>query len=700
MGSLLAIFPTLLFSALAVGFGRFLFGRWTRSLDPFAEVGICGLLGLGSVGLLTLFIGLLPSGLNWGVWLMWALVVGGSAASFARSRPGPFLGKKPEGNRLFLVAGLVICLVLCIVIGGIAVLTPSTMTDWDTLAYHLAVPKLWLQAGHIYPITFIHHSNFPLSVDNLYIWGLKWGDQSGAKAFELCIFVLGLLAVFGTARRRYGGIAAVWGVLAFATVPVVLWEAGTGYIDVAHGLFTGLGVVFAIEGMAAWAGRDRERAGEFSAGASFTNSGAPFSTPTRWIADPKDLRDRTVLAGLCLGFSVGTKYTGLQSLIALGVVLGMYALLSHNRPGFLRLCAAAGLALAIGGVWYVKNVAWVGNPVYPFFYKMFGGKNWSQYNADIYSVQQQTFGIPRDGAISGLAAFPFAVLGLSFQPGRYTDPNPALVVENGHASGASGTPLQATGGVLLAAGLVWLLSGKARSFEGPALGWIGFSLLMWFFLSQQSRYALDFAPILAILAGGAAVRTRAGPVLAAAVALQSVFTLYLFYEGQLSDQMLLVNGETDLVHYMAQREPFFLVAGYLNNNDIGKVALYDEVHGFYLDIPYFWANPGHTTEIGYEKLNDGGQFADRLQEMGFKQVYVNLMFDPKADRERRRAALDGSKPYTRDEKAVLVGDQGQKYKWLLADAVARHRLAVAKDFGFGIVFSLDQVHSHNAPSRS
>ena len=249
---------TLLFSACMVGFGRVLFGRWMRRLDAFAEIGVAGILGLGTVGLLTLPIGLLPNGLRWCAFVVWGCAaVGAWGLPWTRSIHPFFSRRANQAERLFALL-LGAALLVCVGIALVSVITPSVETDWDSLSYHLAVPKLWLKAGQITPVSFIHHSNFPFTVDNLYIWGLSWGDQAAAKAFELCYYVFGILSVFGFARQRYGAMAGGWAALAFATVPVILWEAGTGYIDTAHGLYTGLGAVLAIMSLEEIANRKLE----------------------------------------------------------------------------------------------------------------------------------------------------------------------------------------------------------------------------------------------------------------------------------------------------------------------------------------------------------------------------------------------------------------------------------------------------------
>ncbi len=230
---------TLLFAAGAMGGGQWLVGRWTKASDPAEALGIHGLIGLGTLGLLTLPIGLIPGGLKWGLYIVAALAVAGAAQVVRSAMDGGFKFSKPEGASLLALLAIGVGALFSLV----AVLAPSDTLDWDTLAYHLAVPKLWLESGQIHYIPFIHQSNFPFTVEDLFAWGLTWGGQSGAKAFTLAFFIFGLFAVFGMARKRYGTQAGWWAATAFATIPVILWESGTGYIDVPHGLYGGLGVL-------------------------------------------------------------------------------------------------------------------------------------------------------------------------------------------------------------------------------------------------------------------------------------------------------------------------------------------------------------------------------------------------------------------------------------------------------------------------
>lgn len=75
-----------------------------------------------------------------------------------------------------------------------------------------------------------------------------------------------------------------WGLVAFAYVPLVLWQAGSAYIDVAHGLYAGFALLYLINRL-------------------IGKASAP-----------------DVVIGLLLGLACGTKYTGWQTVVVCGVL--------------------------------------------------------------------------------------------------------------------------------------------------------------------------------------------------------------------------------------------------------------------------------------------------------------------------------------------------------------------------------------------
>ena len=628
-----------------------LFGRWTLLQDPAARFGLQGLLGLGFLGWITLPLGLLPSGLRWGGYVVGLLALLGLFL-LGKERPRANL---PKGaSALGLLA-----LVLAGLVALVGVLAPSDAYDWDSLAYHLAVPKLWLAAGRIEFVSSIHHSNFPFLVDNLYVWGEAWGGQAGAKAFSWAYAGYGAFAIFGLARARYGATAGWWSAVAFGTVPMVLWEAGTAYLDVSHALFGGLGIWLAA-GLTEPLPPGRGRSGV-----------------SEWV-----------LPALLLGGAVGSKYTALQTLPILVVVL----LLFRARPSALLKMGL--VALVIGAPWYVRNVVHTGNPVYPFFYSKLGGRNWDAYQETIYKDQQQTFGAGRPMA-EAYTSGPLeplrlgsSVLGTAYAPGRYADPAP---------TGGQGFPFVSLGAIPMVAMLAWLISGRSRRQEGVCLAVALVSFGAWFFLSQQARYAFVWCVPLTILAGGAVSRLRAGRIIAGAIAVQAALTFYVAtrFGTAFTDKLRVVIGGDTADAYQTRKIAFAEPAKYLNEvAKGGRVGLFDEVFGYLLDVPYFWAGPGHTTEMGYRTMRNGDEFVVALKRLGITHVYFSTSTafggGPEGERWARAAGLAGTpEPYVGADRESRLADERSAYKVFLAEAVASGRLKLLKAFGRKLVFEVE-----------
>lgn len=614
--------------------------RWSAELDPLERIGVAGMLGLGALGLLTLFVGLIPGGLNYGLWILLPIFALAMAIRWKESL-ADFKFQKPEG---WLLGGVAVFALMAL-FGLVAALAPSTTMDWDTIAYHLAVPKLWLQAGQITYVPGIHHSNFPFTFDNLYIWGLKWGDQAGAKAFSWCAFLLGGMFVAGIVRRWSGSAAAGIGLILYSSIPVVVWESGTAYIDGVHGIYAAIGIAYAIEAMLAEAG--------------------------------KKLPGTVWLSALGLGFCLGTKHTGLQVLAGLVFVLGLFVVIRKQKDGLKRLAVISALAVAIAVPWYAKSTIMTGNPVYPFFYGILGGRDWDEWRSMIYTREQKTFGISTQPQDLG-----YAVLGLAVQPGRFVNPNQTK---------GGGFPNGGLGFAVLAGGFLLACSGRMKTREKLILGVTGMSLLLWFLLSQQSRYMTIMVLPLTLAVAAAWPNLRLRGVLAGAALVQAVCTLWVLKTMQFDLQIQVVTGKIDRAEYQRQTVGFSRAAEQLNLlGPSAKVALYDTVFGYYLDIPYFWANPGHSMYIPYEEVSTGDEYADAMLERDFTHVFISLSSSPERFFQAIGVADAGIMPYTEDEKAEMSKDLDLKWRYLVADAIQEGRLQFVEQAGGGLIFALSR----------
>lgn len=635
--SLLAALVMLLFAWGAAGLGSGVFGRWTKDLDPACRLGVSGLLGLGLLGTVALFVGLIPGSAKFVGPLLFVIVV--FASPWSARLLSVFKGAaKPSGIEWLAVAALALAFLLAFIL----ILAPSTANDWDSIAYHMALPKLYLATGQVARARFSSHSAFPEAVELLFLLPLKWGAQSGAKAVLLAYSSFGVLALFGLARERYGRAAGWWTSVAFAGTPVVLWESASAYIDVAHGLFAGLAIVFALR-------------------------------------SALEKRSDWVLAGLLLGFACGTKYTGLQTAAVLTVLLVVLAARKRIEGGWKPVATVAVVALAIGGPWYVKNFVTTGNPVYPFLYERFGGVDWDQKRSDIYREEQLSFGVGVTPDHKDWSQVGHAIFGLAYQPGRYVNPLQSI---------GGGNPLGAVGLSVFAGLLFWALARPPGPLEGGLLAFVGISLVLWFALSQQSRYATTLAIPACLMVGAAATAAGVGRVVSGVVALQAAYTLFLFKTELVDGALPVAVGKVAPADYLHSELPFTEAADAINALPEGsKVALYDQVFGYYLNKPYFWANPGHSSMIPYDSMHGGGDYLAALRQLGFTHVYIQLV-DKATDGSFTAALGPQQVPLPPELETEWRSKWTAVWKLYLIEAVRSGDITPVQGFRGGVLFAI------------
>jgi 4-amino-4-deoxy-L-arabinose transferase-like glycosyltransferase len=604
----------------ATGIGLLLLRRWVEPLPVSARWGLCGAVGLGIVGLATFFwgiMGLLSFPLPFVIaWVLLGIYGLASSGHLLRSSSSESL----QPVRLFLVF-----LVVMLLVRLPAVFSPSGDEDWDTLSHQLAMSRIWLEQGKITDIEWMPHSYIPATINMLYLWGLKWGGQYGAKMFSWLLGLLAIFAVGGLTAYRYGRFPGWWAALGLAAVPVFLWEIGTAYQDVSHGLFAGAGAVLA----ALYLSEKRRE----------------------WIA----------LSAVCLGFALATKYTGFFVLVAVLLTLIIFSVFEKQASqGIKTALVVLVLSLLLVSPWLVRNEILRGNPVFPFYSHLFGGKNWSAYNAEAWASEQRQFGVGY-----GVGDFPAAVLGLAVVPDRYAN---------------QGSPYYAVGPLLLIGFAYWLFSGRMRREEGALMLILTFSLMVWFVTSQQSRYLASLMIPGLFLVGGAIERSSVKGLIKLAVGLQTAWTLFLFvglplpqHESgppqsaydHLARHASLINKRLamqvgamigrggSLGEILTDTFSFWGGTSMINEIHAGllgattrqaetsksrriKVALFDEPRGYYLHAEYFWANPNYHTLIPYDNIRSPEEFVEALKQLGTTHIYISLLY---IDPQERQALM-------------------------------------------------------------
>jgi 4-amino-4-deoxy-L-arabinose transferase-like glycosyltransferase len=206
----------------------------------------------------------------------------------------------------------------------------------DALTHHLAVPKLWVEAGGIHERPDIVFSYYPQLLDVLYMIPVALGHDIAAKYLHFLFALLTALTIFLFVRRSAGASWAALGGLMFLTLPLIVKLSVTVYVD--------LGLVF------------------FTAAALFS--------AVIWLEDTGRWR-WLLLAAICSGLALGTKYNALVSFLVLSLLLPFFYLYRRRDQHAEQIKAVkygvlfVAVSMLVFSPWLVRNFSLTGNPLYP-----------------------------------------------------------------------------------------------------------------------------------------------------------------------------------------------------------------------------------------------------------------------------------------------------------------------------------------------
>jgi hypothetical protein len=321
-------------------FFPFLEGEERLLLGTGLGLGIFGLLGFGLAAagvangyvLMVFQAGLLAIGL----WRGWLRLAGEDLSEVWKA-----LRPRPE-RRLLWIPCLVI---LFLALSFLLALAPPA-DSFDALAYHLAVPSLWLRNGSLSVPDILPSYWFPELGEGVFVWGLGLGSETAASLLHLSWGVLTVLLIWLWVNKVWGNSLAWRSLALMISMPSLPLIASWPYTDLTLCFFVAA-VLYLL-----W---------------------RSLNTPGRrpWVA-----------AGIFCGLAMGVKYASfVLPLTALGWIAW-----THRRqiPELLRAgLLFGGTAFLIACPWYLRNWIWMGNPVYPF---IFGGKYWDSFRSIRYSL--------------------------------------------------------------------------------------------------------------------------------------------------------------------------------------------------------------------------------------------------------------------------------------------------------------------------
>ncbi|MGQ9584085.1 MAG: hypothetical protein ACUVXG_01630 [Anaerolineae bacterium] len=530
-----------------------------------------------------------------------------------------------------------------VAVGAVAfLLALAPPAGYDALMYHLLVPDQLLES-HTLPAGLEDgnwHAAGPLGAEMLFAMALAFGSIVAPQLLHLGVAILFGLTTVAMARRFIGeGVA--WGALALLlTMPILPFWASHAHTD----FFWSLYELLAVYAFLLWWG-SRSDASDGS-----SPPAAVAGRRRRWL----------VLAGLMSGLALSTKYLALAGVTVIAVFILAKRAAEVSWKGLLAdLGTYVGLSLGISLAWYVKNWAWLGNPIYPFF---LGGGNLSPQLLVWIGEYHASFGF-------GEGVWRWVLLPWNL----YAHHQAFGAVWNGLDFLSPLFPL------LLALPLL------ERQHQGwwtrLLLGMTGLRFLLWASASQQIRFLLPIVPLLCVgtarvLAqweevrwGGVAWRLPARAVLIATVALSCGLTGWGFLH---LNPLPVIAGIESQDAYLREHVGTYPALSYLNDHaseGSARVFLVADGRGYYCPVP---CRPDFSQGawVNLVETHSGlAAVAEILQDEGYTHILVSwedldflLQHDPRGRLERSiRRFVDEFVPvYLRE---VYHDGQASIYEW-------------------------------------
>lgn len=500
-------------------------------------------------------------------------------------------------------------------IAWIVLLASVPPVSRDALTHHLALPKLWVETGAVHARPDIVFSYYPQLLDVLYAVPIALGHDIAAKYLHFAFALLTALLIFLFVRRRIGPVWAALGGLMFLTLPLIMKLSVTVYVDLGLVFFT----TAALFSIAIW----------------LEDTGS-----TRWL----------VLAAVCSGLALGTKYNALVSFLVLGLLLPFFYLFRRKdqhaeQLNAVRFAVIFGtISMLVFSPWLIRNYSLTGNPLYPLAQGVFAADaSGLPSSREARDAETHVRAVLRESASQ--RAKPLGPLLARRLVHEESLPYTLLIPLRIFFEGEDDNPKYFDGRLnplLLLLPLALLLLARRTGVahrEQFLLGSYAVLMIVLVFLliDMRLRWIATVVPPLVVLAtyGLCAIHralaqrlgstTRAGAV--TGLLLAAYFAPNLVYAAGLYgkiDPLPYVTGRQDYGAYVAERRseyPAVALANQLVPPGSKVLGLHLGNRRYYFSVDAILVNEVFASIAGQAESGDG--IADRLLELGYSHLVVH-----------------------------------------------------------------------------
>jgi hypothetical protein len=218
----------------------------------------------------------------------------------------------------------------------------SPVIFYDALVYHVGLPGEYLSAHRIFYLPYNMHGNLPQAGEMIYLFALIVKSGVPAKLLNSFFGLLSALTIYFIGRRISSPRAGFFSALIFYSLPQLFLLSSLVNVDFLSTFLLLLSLYFVI---------------------SFLQGQGKM----------------IYLSGVFAGFALAVKY---QNLVPVALLAIMILILRGEKEVPLPFSRRKGALIFLGlsfiviSPWLIKNLIFTGNPVFPFFYNLFGGRDW------------------------------------------------------------------------------------------------------------------------------------------------------------------------------------------------------------------------------------------------------------------------------------------------------------------------------------
>jgi len=476
---------------------------------------------------------------------------------------------------------LILFLSLFVVLNFIISFSPPWNND--ALAYHLAVPKIYIDHHKIIYLPYIFFSNFPSLIDFISLIGLLLHSGILSHLFAYALSVTLVIAIYSFCKKFFNTRIAILASLIFYSFPMVIEFVSTVYIDIQLALFVFLSIY-----------------GLFMYFHSRKNS---------WL----------FLSSIFIGFAISSKIFGILAFIGIFILLAynLFLMLSKReikfQNVFFKILVFCLIAFIITMPWLVKSYFFTENPVWPLFFNIFGGKYWDIEHYE--SNKNEVLG--RELSIINYIRVPW-------------DMHVQIVEWKDELDLRIGRNLQEGehfGPFLIFLPFYFFFRKKNRILNAFFF-FIFIYVTLWFFIANIGRYLLYLAPLVAIISAYVIIELFKNKYLSKVLMILLIFTfsfnLLVWAGGNTKDVVVALGFESEKSFYERQA-PVYKPSEFINSNlpENSKILLFKEAKGFFLERDYVWADPPTQVYINHSKFKNEKDYYEELKKLGITHILVN-----------------------------------------------------------------------------